>query len=97
MGRRGCMRSWDPGAGFGGVGVRCHLSAWGAKMSADVQCLALAPPPRRLHRRAPAHARAHPQPRRPAYDTLITELGIRSVIAGDSHKAAQRQAAAPKK
>ncbi|KIY96323.1 30S ribosomal protein S15 [Monoraphidium neglectum] len=31
---------------------------------------------------------------RAAYDKLIGELGIRSVIAGDSHKAAQRVAAA---
>ncbi|GBF87501.1 30S ribosomal protein S15 [Raphidocelis subcapitata] len=34
---------------------------------------------------------------RPAYDKVITELGIRSVIAGDSHKAAQRSAAAAAK
>ncbi len=31
---------------------------------------------------------------RPAYDKVIGELGIRSVIAGDSAKAAQRAAAA---
>lgn len=31
---------------------------------------------------------------RAAYDKLIVELGIRSVVAGDSHKAAQRAAAA---
>ncbi|KAI8475501.1 MAG: hypothetical protein J3K34DRAFT_404370, partial [Monoraphidium minutum] len=31
---------------------------------------------------------------RPAYDKLIGELGIRSIIAGDSAKAAQRAAAA---
>lgn len=31
---------------------------------------------------------------RASYDRLISELGIRSVIAGDSHKAAQREAAA---
>ena len=31
---------------------------------------------------------------RAGYDKLISELGIRSVIAGDSHKAAQRVAAA---
>jgi hypothetical protein len=30
---------------------------------------------------------------RAAYDKVVVELGIRSVIAGDSHKAAQRAAA----
>eukprot|EP00882_Tetradesmus_deserticola_P001795 GHRQ01001927.1.p1 GENE.GHRQ01001927.1~~GHRQ01001927.1.p1 ORF type:complete len:144 (+),score=54.94 GHRQ01001927.1:182-613(+) len=30
---------------------------------------------------------------RSAYDKVVVELGIRSVIAGDSHKAAQRAAA----
>jgi hypothetical protein len=32
--------------------------------------------------------------RRPSYDKVITELGIRSVVAGDTQKAAQRVAAA---
>ncbi|KAF8071126.1 rps15 [Scenedesmus sp. PABB004] len=31
---------------------------------------------------------------RASYDRLVVELGIRSVVAGDSHKAAQRAAAA---
>lgn len=31
---------------------------------------------------------------RTSYDRLVVELGIRSVVAGDSHKAAQRAAAA---
>jgi hypothetical protein len=31
---------------------------------------------------------------RAAYDKLVVELGIRSVVAGDSHKAQQKAAAA---
>lgn len=33
-------------------------------------------------------------PRSAAYDKVISELGIRSIVAGDSHKAAQKEAAA---
>jgi hypothetical protein len=55
------------------------------------------------------HAGAPPEPLRPpltpppsprtatpspGYDKLISELGIRSIIAGDTHKAAQKEAAA---
>eukprot|EP00878_Enallax_costatus_P001136 GHUV01001274.1.p1 GENE.GHUV01001274.1~~GHUV01001274.1.p1 ORF type:complete len:143 (+),score=46.88 GHUV01001274.1:185-613(+) len=31
---------------------------------------------------------------RPAYDRVVVELGLRSVVAGDTHKAQQRAAAA---